>query len=90
VNNSGKIIPSIPDAEHATYLSYHVYDSNGKLINWDNLRTPLETDVYSASEQEVNIKTNQLKENKLKFEIDFVTENQRWWGINFRSYVAIN
>ena len=90
VNNSGKIIPSIPDGEHSTYLSYHVYDSDGKLINWDNIRTTLETDIYGSSEQSVNIKTKQLEDNKLKIEVDFVTENQRWWGINSKTSVTIN
>src|SRR5207247_1248486 len=90
INNSGKKIPAIPDGGHPTYLTYHIYDSSGKLINWDNLRTPLETDIYASIVQGLNISTNQLKNHKFIIEIDLVTENIRWWGINSQTSLFVN
>lgn len=89
VNNAGKIIPSIPDSKHPTQLSYHLFDTAGKCVLFDNMRTTLETDIYRQSQQALYIKTNALKEKKLELQIDFVTEGVRWWGINTTASIEV-
>ncbi len=88
-NNSGQVIPSIPASSHPTFLSYHVVDTFGKSILFDNMRTTLETDIYRQAELMVYIKTNPFEEKLLDIQVDFVTEGIRWWGINAKATIEI-
>jgi hypothetical protein len=83
-NSSTAIIPSLPDAEHNIFITYHLYDAEGKLIQWDNYRTPFETDVSKINLTGLIIKTKTLHRGNYIIEADIVTENKRWWGINSR------
>jgi hypothetical protein len=80
-NLSDVVIPAIPGLENATYLCYHISDSEGKLIAWDNIRTPLEADVSGSIQTGLNITTAGLEKGTYKIEADLVTENKRWWGL---------
>ncbi len=82
INTTGIKIPSIPEGNHAMFLSYHIYDLSGKLISWDNLRSPFETDIYGVSICALNIKFNDLRNKEFYMIADIVSENQRWWGID--------
>jgi stage II sporulation protein D len=42
-----------PGGTHAVKLAYHVYDSAGKLVTWDGLRSALPSDVAPGSEATV-------------------------------------
>ncbi|MBA3285106.1 MAG: hypothetical protein M3Q95_11905 [Bacteroidota bacterium] len=89
VNNSGKVIPSIPDSENATFLTYHLVDPSSNAFISDNLRTTLETDIYKENLQALYINTKLIRHKKIELELDFVTENLRWWGIKTRGSVKI-
>ncbi|MCX6274950.1 MAG: hypothetical protein NTV09_07065 [Bacteroidetes bacterium] len=89
-NTSTNLIPAIPDSPNSTLLSYHVFSDERKLITWDNLRTPFETDISADCVTGLNISTAGLKKGTYIIESDIVTENKRWWGINSQIKLVVN
>jgi len=87
-NLLGKRFASIPAGAHPTYLSYHVYKDGQKVIA-DGRRTPLETDLINEHTQGVII-TLPGEKGDYTIELDLVTENKRWWGINSRVALSVN
>jgi hypothetical protein len=81
-NLSKHVIPAIPKTADATYLCYHISDSKGVMLSWDNIRTPLEADLHELTYTGLNILTARLPKGTYTIEADLVTENKRWWGIN--------
>jgi hypothetical protein len=88
-NSSGHIINSIPDSRYPVVLSYHIYDDNGKEVLWDGFRTSLETDIDKNAQVGLVIK-NELKKGSYTCEIDFMTEDVRWWNINTKIKLQAN
>lgn len=82
-NESGKKLLSITSGEKDVYLSYHLYDSTGKQILWDGLRTLPEVDILSSYKQGLFVELPG-KKGEYEVEVDFLTEGVRWWGINSR------
>jgi hypothetical protein len=83
INASGKRIYSTPEGDHPVLLSYHIYDENGKNLIWDNSRTTLEVDIKDEYTQGLMVYLPP-KKGKYIVEVDFVTENVRWWNIKAR------
>lgn len=82
-NISGRQIPSLRKSTFEINFSYHLYDSNNKLLQWDCVRTFMEMDIDKKGTAGVIINLPQKKGDYFA-DIDLVTENQRWWGINYR------
>lgn len=76
-------LASVPDGAHPVLISYHLYDENGKLLKWDNVRSILLLDLMPGKSmvQKINIDYPDHS-GKYKISIDLVTEGIRWWGIN--------
>lgn len=87
-NTSAKKLYSIPSGNNPVLLSYHVYDIKGNKIIADGVRTPLEVDILGEYIQGLNVL---LPKNKGKYtvEVDLVSENKRWWGINSRFSLVV-
>lgn len=88
INRSGKKIPSIADSETPLYLSYHLYNEDGEEVIFDGRRTVLEVDILSEYVQGIFI--DLPKHNGVyTVEVDFLTENKRWWGVNSRFKLVV-
>ena len=88
-NLSKNIIPSTITSKNQTYLSYHIYE-NDKMVVPDGKRTRFEVDLLPGKEyvQGLSIDLPQ-KRGKYIIEIDLLTENKHWWGINKRCCLII-
>jgi hypothetical protein len=80
-NESGYKLNAIPVGSNQVFLSYHVYSEKGEVVLWEGHRTSLETDIEKESIQGL-IFNSELKKGKYILDIDFVTENVRWWNID--------
>jgi hypothetical protein len=80
VNHTEHLLRSIPDAVNQTFLSYHLYDATGKLVDSDGLRSALELDVQQSAITGLTI--DLPAKGLYKVVVDFVTENKRWWEVN--------
>ena len=86
---SNKTLYSTTDCANPTLLSYHIYDSEGKLVNHDGRRTILDIDIKDTYIQGLTI-TLPKKKDVYSVEVDFVTEGKRWWGINSKFRLHVN
>jgi|GEM_PF-3144762 len=77
-NTSGKMIPSIPAEKNGVYLSYKLYNSNGKLVKDE--RDLLETDVNTSSVEGLPVYYPREK-GVYTAVVDLVTEGKRNWNI---------
>ena len=82
-NNSGMVLHSIKGKKNPVFITYHLYDKNGGEIGWDYKRTNFDVDIYEEYTQGVIVELPK-KRGEYIVEIDFVTENIRWWGFNKR------
>ena len=41
--------------ENKTFISYHLANKNGKIIKWDNVRTPLPASIKPNKESQINL-----------------------------------
>jgi hypothetical protein len=87
-NLTEKKLASIPSGPNPTFLSYHVYDIEGNMVNRDGRRTPLEMDVIGNSIQSLMV-TLPEKKGTYTIEVDLVSENKRWWEINSRFLLIV-
>ncbi len=85
-NLSSHILPSIPRGTTQIFLSYHLADSAGKNIQWDNYRTKLDVDLYPGKSyvQRMKLDLPPLK-GSYQIQFDLVTEGKRWWNIGTSS-----
>jgi hypothetical protein len=87
-NLLGKKLCSTAAGEHPTYLSYHVYDQDRKLIRADGKRTPLEVDILNEYVQGLEVILPE-KKGDYTIVVDLVTENVRWWEINSKFVLVV-
>ncbi|MDF2437830.1 MAG: hypothetical protein K0Q95_2206 [Bacteroidota bacterium] len=80
-NLSGKKLASIPSGDHPVLLSYHVYNNKGEKLIADGVRTPLEVDIKESYLQGLTVILPKER-GEYSVEVDIVSENKRWWGIN--------
>lgn len=89
INNSRHTLASIRGEINNIALTYHLYNNEGKLISWDQIRTPLDIDVDNEFTQGLYI-SKPAEKGKYKIVIDFVTEGKRWWGLDLVIYLSNN
>ncbi|MCU0429556.1 MAG: acyltransferase [Cytophagaceae bacterium] len=84
MNLSSKILRSEMTAQTQFYLSYHLYDEDGKIVTMNGPRTPLEIDIEPGDTINTGllIETSYLRRGLYKVEVDMLVENKRWLGIN--------
>ncbi len=77
--DSGIVFPS--NEKYQFYISYHIYDSEGNLVEWDGIRTLIEMDFKYNFEQRLEIKAP-VKKGKYVVEIDLIKEGEKWFELN--------
>lgn len=72
-------------------LSYHIYDTNGKLILENGKRTNFEMDIPPKSriKNGLSIDLKTIVRGNYILETDVVHEGKRWFGINKRTKLTI-
>ncbi len=82
-NNSLKKLSS----KQNFFLSYHLYDTKGKIIKWDGIRTPI--NIPPKKSKKVSIKIEPLKAGKYKLIFDLVKENEFWLSIDKKYQIEV-
>jgi hypothetical protein len=80
-NLSEENLASTLSGQNPVSISYHIYNKEGVEIIHDGSGTPLDADVASSYVQGINI-TLPKEQGIYTVEVDFVSENKRWWNIN--------
>ncbi|MGZ3883425.1 MAG: hypothetical protein ACXVPD_04370, partial [Bacteroidia bacterium] len=91
VNNSGIRFNSFVTNLKTIWLSYHLYDKDGKLLVKDGYRTNVELDVppHESIRTGLNIGLHDLARGEYILEADLVHEYKRWYNINARTILKI-
>lgn len=88
-NRSHKLVPSTITPENQTYLSYHIY-KNDKMIIPDGKRSKFEVDLMPGKEYVQGLTIWLPPQRGLyTVEVDVLSENKRWWGINKRFILVV-
>ncbi len=91
INYSNILIPSLP-ASTQLNISYHILDSQQKMLFHDGKRSTLEMDITSNSSivTGVSIDCTQLHRGQIYYiDFDLVIENKRWLDINKRVKIIL-
>jgi len=89
INTSGKKLASLQREENGIFLCYKIYDSKGNIVLEQGERTVLEVDVLKEYIQGVTVNLPEAS-GDYTVEIDFITENKRWWGIKSTCKLTVN
>jgi hypothetical protein len=89
INTSGKTLNSTPDMQHPVYLSYHLYDITGNILQWNNRETILEIDIKNEYVQGLLINLPHHKGTYI-IEADLHTKDIRWWKTTCRFKLIYN
>jgi hypothetical protein len=83
INKSNTILYSVPGKVNQVLIGYHLLDTLGKVIKWDNIRSRIELDIHPGKSytQELNIDYPGSPGTYL-IQADIVTEGVKWWNIN--------
>ena len=87
-NLSGVKLSSTYGESNPVSISYHIYTIDGVEIVHDGNRIPLDIDILGDYVQGINV-TLPKKSGRYIVEVDFVTENKRWWNINSSFELAV-
>jgi hypothetical protein len=78
--NQGKVV-WIPVGEYPFYISYHLLDGHGKIINFDNRRYPLPKEIVPGEKIDVTIEIRSpLEKGEYIFEFDLLREGLFWFA----------
>ena len=67
-------------SEQRIFLSYHVYDGNGNVLAYDNVRSELGKNIFSHSTERVELKVDALEPGEYILGIDVVEEGVTWFS----------
>lgn len=62
------------------YFTYHLYDSAGNLLIFDNVRTPLEKCIFANSKDTLNLRITPMEQGEYIIGIDVVEEFVGWFS----------
>lgn len=76
-NNANRMLSS--SETDKMFLSYHLYDVNGKDVSYDNPRTSFEKALYSGDKSEI-LMHMELEPGEYLVELDIVQEGVTWFS----------
>jgi|GEM_PF-4090445 len=71
------------------FLSYHILNEDGGVLNWDGERTPIETDIKNNFEQRVSI-TAPAQKGDYTIVIDILKEGEAWFEKSVSYAMEVN
>lgn len=85
--DSGIVFPS--NQKYQFFISYHIYDNEGNMLEWDGLRNLIEMDFKYNFEQRIAIQAPKEKGNYI-IEIDIVKEGEQWFELHQKMKLSVN
>lgn len=79
-NNANRMLVSTDDQK--CYLSYHLYDESGTLLEYDNERTAFVTPLFSGQSGAEEIRISGLEKGIYQVKLDVVKEGVAWFSEN--------
>lgn len=62
------------------YLSYHLYDAEGNLLGYDQIRTPIDKNLYPGDKTTVELQVSPLEAGTYQLGLDIVQEGVVWFS----------
>ncbi len=79
-NRANRMLVSTDDQK--CYLSYHLYDEEGTLLEYDNERTEFVIPLFSGQSGEEEIRISGLERGIYQVKLDVVKEGVAWFSDN--------
>lgn len=79
-NEANRMLVSTDDQR--CFLSYHLYDENGTLLEYDNKRTEFINRIFSGQDAEEEIRISGLEKGVYQLALDIVKEGEAWFSEN--------
>lgn len=83
--NQGKI-PVYSGIKNKVFLSYFWVEKNN-VLNWDEIRTPLQTDITGTMKQDIRVAVPPNK-GRLQIKVDIIADDN-WFGISSQEDVLV-
>lgn len=77
-NRANRMLTSTDDQR--CFLSYHLYDEKGTLMEYDNVRTEFINRIFSGKTAQEEIKISGLESGIYQVELDVVKEGEAWFS----------
>lgn len=77
-NGANRMLTSTDDQK--CFLSYHLYDEDGTLLEYDNERTEFINRIFSGQTSEEEIRISGLESGVYQVSLDVVKEGEAWFS----------
>ncbi len=77
-NRANRMLTSTDDQR--CFLSYHLYDGEGKLLEYDNVRTEFINRIFSGQTAQEEIRISGLESGVYQVSLDVVKEGEAWFS----------
>lgn len=77
-NHANRMLVSTDDQK--CFLSYHLCDADGNLLEYDNIRTEFINRIFSGKSAEEEIRISGLEPGIYQLELDVVKEGEAWFS----------
>ena len=77
-NRANRMLVSTDDQQ--CFLSYHLYDEEGKLLEYNNVRTEFNNRIFSGQAAQEEIRISGLESGVYQVSFDIVKENEAWFS----------
>lgn len=77
-NRANRMLTSTDDQR--CFLSYHLYDENGTLLEYDNVRTEFMNRIFSGQTAQEELKISGLESGVYQVSLDVVKEGEAWFS----------
>ncbi len=77
-NGANRMLVSTDDQN--CFLSYHLYDADGNLLEYDNKRTEFINRIFSGKSAEEEIRISGLEPGIYQVKLDVVKEGEAWFS----------
>ncbi len=77
-NRANRMLTSTDDQR--CFLSYHLYDEKGTLLEYDNIRTEFTNRIFSGETAQQEIRISGLESGVYEVSLDVVKEGEAWFS----------
>lgn len=85
-NRANRLLSS--GENEALFLSYHLYDANGNLLNYDGMRSRFTKQIFAGHKGMVDLHMN-LEPGEYRVDIDIVEEFVTWFNEHENTQISV-
>lgn len=85
-NHANRLLSS--GENEALFLSYHLYDANGKLLNYDGVRSRFTRQIFAGQKGAADLYMN-LEPGEYRVDIDIVEEFVTWFNEHENTQISV-